>query len=31
MMNPKKFHGSKVEEDPEAFIDVSYKVSAIMG
>lgn len=30
-MNPPEFHGSKVEEDPQRFIDEVYKVLAIMG
>ncbi|XP_049387315.1 uncharacterized protein LOC125851584 [Solanum stenotomum] len=30
-MNPHKFYGSKVEEDPQDFIDKVYKVLAIMG
>ncbi|XP_049410521.1 uncharacterized protein LOC125873689 [Solanum stenotomum] len=30
-MNPPKFRGSKVEEDPQSFIDEVYKVLAIMG
>ncbi|WMV18672.1 hypothetical protein MTR67_012057 [Solanum verrucosum] len=30
-MNPSEFHGSKVEEDPQGFIDEVYKVLAIMG
>ena len=30
-MNPPKFHGSIVEEDPQRFIDEVYKVRAIMG
>uniref|UniRef100_M1DFK3 Gag-pol polyprotein n=1 Tax=Solanum tuberosum TaxID=4113 RepID=M1DFK3_SOLTU len=29
-MNPSKFHGFKVEEDPQEFIDDGYKVSMIM-
>ena len=30
-MNPLKFHCSKVEEDPQEFIDEAYKVLMIMG
>ncbi|WMV29202.1 hypothetical protein MTR67_022587 [Solanum verrucosum] len=30
-MNPPKFYGSKVEENPQGFIDEVYKVLAIMG
>ena len=30
-MNPPKFHGSKVEEDPHAFLDEISKVVNIMG
>ncbi|WMV59002.1 hypothetical protein MTR67_052387 [Solanum verrucosum] len=30
-MNPAKFHGSKVEEDPQEFIDEIYKILGIMG
>uniref|UniRef100_M1DZI1 Gag-pol polyprotein n=1 Tax=Solanum tuberosum TaxID=4113 RepID=M1DZI1_SOLTU len=30
-MNPPKFYGFKVEEDPNGFIDEVYKVLAIMG
>ncbi|XP_049372489.1 uncharacterized protein LOC125837398 [Solanum verrucosum] len=30
-MNPREFFGSKVEEDPNGFIDEVYKVLAIMG
>ncbi|XP_049362577.1 uncharacterized protein LOC125827313 [Solanum verrucosum] len=30
-MNPPEFYGSKVEEDPERFINEVYKVFAIMG
>ncbi|WMV13729.1 hypothetical protein MTR67_007114, partial [Solanum verrucosum] len=30
-MNPPKFYGSKVKEDPQRFIDEVYKVLAIMG
>lgn len=30
-MNRTKFHGSKVDEDPQEFIDEVYKVLAIMG
>nr|ABI34333.1 Gag-pol polyprotein, putative [Solanum demissum] len=30
-MNPPKFHGSKVEEDPQRFINEVYNVLAIMG
>ncbi|XP_049381238.1 uncharacterized protein LOC125845746 [Solanum stenotomum] len=30
-MNPPKFYGSKVEEDPQRFIDEVYKVLTIMG
>jgi len=30
-MNPLEFHGSKVEEDPEEFIDEVYKILMIMG
>ncbi|WMV32192.1 hypothetical protein MTR67_025577 [Solanum verrucosum] len=30
-MNPSKFHGSKVQEDPQEFIDEMYKVLMIMG
>ncbi|XP_049391774.1 uncharacterized protein LOC125856304 [Solanum stenotomum] len=30
-MNPSKFHGYKVEEDPQEFIDVVYKILIIMG
>jgi len=30
-MNPPKFHGSKVEENPHEFIDKVYKVLDIMG
>ena len=30
-MNPPEFHGSKVEEDPQEFIDEVYKVLMIMG
>lgn len=29
-MNPPKFHGSKVEEDPQKFIDEVYKVLMII-
>lgn len=29
-MNPPKFYGSKVDEDPQEFIDEVYKVLAIM-
>lgn len=29
-MNPHEFHGSKIEEDPQDFIDEVYKVVAIM-
>ncbi|WMV08907.1 hypothetical protein MTR67_002292 [Solanum verrucosum] len=30
-MNPPEFYGSKVEEDPQGFVDEVYKVLAIMG
>uniref|UniRef100_M1DB37 Gag-pol polyprotein n=1 Tax=Solanum tuberosum TaxID=4113 RepID=M1DB37_SOLTU len=30
-INPPKFHGSKVEEDPQEFIDEVYKVLMIIG
>ncbi|WMV24244.1 hypothetical protein MTR67_017629 [Solanum verrucosum] len=30
-MNPPEFQGSRVEEDPEEFIDEVYKVLMIMG
>ncbi|KAH0661387.1 hypothetical protein KY284_026318 [Solanum tuberosum] len=30
-MNPSEFHGSKVEKDPQEFIDEVYKVLMIMG
>ncbi|TMW82246.1 hypothetical protein EJD97_006428, partial [Solanum chilense] len=30
-MNPPEFHDSKVEKDPNGFIDKVYKVLAIMG
>ncbi|XP_049364054.1 uncharacterized protein LOC125828771 [Solanum verrucosum] len=30
-MNPPEFHGSKLEEDPQRFINEVYKVLAIMG
>ncbi|XP_049364235.1 uncharacterized protein LOC125828989 [Solanum verrucosum] len=30
-MNPLEFYGSKLEEDPQEFIDKAYKVLAIMG
>ncbi|WMV18788.1 hypothetical protein MTR67_012173 [Solanum verrucosum] len=30
-INPPKFYGSKVEEDPQEFIDEVYKILAIMG
>ncbi|KAH0736064.1 hypothetical protein KY285_011771 [Solanum tuberosum] len=30
-MNPMDFHGSKIEEDPQEFIDEVYKVLMIMG
>ncbi|WMV32655.1 hypothetical protein MTR67_026040, partial [Solanum verrucosum] len=30
-MNPPEFHGSKVEKDPQEFIDEVYKVLMIMG
>lgn len=30
-MNPPEFYGSKVEENPQRFIDEVYKVFAIMG
>jgi len=30
-MNPPEFYGSKVEEDPQEFIDKVYKVLTIMG
>ncbi|WMV08848.1 hypothetical protein MTR67_002233 [Solanum verrucosum] len=30
-MNPPKFYGSKVEEDPNGFIEEVYKMLAIMG
>ena len=29
-MNPPKFHGSEVEEDPQEFIDEIYKVLMII-
>ena len=30
-MNPSEFHGSKVDEDPQAFIDEVSRVVTIMG
>lgn len=30
-MNPPKFYGSKVEEDPQEFVDEVYKILDIMG
>ncbi|XP_055818539.1 uncharacterized protein LOC129887455 [Solanum dulcamara] len=30
-MNPPEFHGSKVDEDPQEFIDEVYKIVSIMG
>ncbi|MDV3190800.1 MAG: hypothetical protein Q8838_02735 [Candidatus Phytoplasma australasiaticum] len=30
-MNPPEFYGSKVDEDPQEFIDEVYKVLSIMG
>uniref|UniRef100_M1BQ67 Gag-pol polyprotein n=1 Tax=Solanum tuberosum TaxID=4113 RepID=M1BQ67_SOLTU len=30
-MNPPKFDGSKVEEDPQEFMEEVYKILAIMG
>ncbi|MDV3186358.1 MAG: retrotransposon gag domain-containing protein [Candidatus Phytoplasma australasiaticum] len=30
-MNPLKFHGSKVDENPQEFIDEVYKVLSIIG
>ncbi|WMV54906.1 hypothetical protein MTR67_048291 [Solanum verrucosum] len=30
-MNPHKFYGSKIEEDPQEFIDEVYKILVIMG
>ena len=30
-MNPPEFHGSKVDEDPQAFIDEVSRVVTIMG
>ncbi|WMV30312.1 hypothetical protein MTR67_023697 [Solanum verrucosum] len=30
-MNPSDFHGSKVDEDPQEFIDEIYKIVEIMG
>lgn len=30
-MNPLKYHGSKVDEDPMEFIDEAYWIVAIMG
>lgn len=30
-MNPQEFHGFKVDEDPQRFIDEVYKVLTIMG
>ncbi|KAK4737364.1 hypothetical protein R3W88_001061 [Solanum pinnatisectum] len=30
-MNPMEFHGSKVEDDPQEFIDEVYKMLMIMG
>ncbi|WMV24316.1 hypothetical protein MTR67_017701 [Solanum verrucosum] len=30
-MNPREFHGSKVEEDPQEFIDEVHKIVEIMG
>ena len=30
-MNPLEFHYSKVEEDPQEFIDEVHKILAIMG
>lgn len=31
MMNPLKFYGSKVVEDPQQFVDLVYKVLMIIG
>jgi len=31
IMNPPEFHGFKVEEDPQRFIDEVYKVLDVMG
>ena len=30
-INPSVFHGSKVDEDPQEFIDEVYKILSIMG
>lgn len=30
-MNPKKFHNSKVDEDPQELIDEVYKVLGVIG
>lgn len=30
-MNPPKYHGSKVDEDPMEFIDKAYRIMVIVG